>query len=82
MDFVVVFWVSAVFHSFICAGLCSYLAREKGYDSLLFGKNPVDRHSSEGYYRPLRISVWLLLGFLFGGFALIAAAGLPDRKKG
>jgi hypothetical protein len=60
--------VGASIQAFICAFFCSILAVEKGFGE--FHDNGV----------PVQPQKWAFAGFLFGIFAIIAAAGLPDRK--
>ena len=59
-----------IIHAFVCAGFCSKLAAAKGF---------IDR---DPHGRPWEVyqQSWALAGFFFGIFALIAAAGLPDRR--
>ena len=57
-----------IIQAFICAGFCSNLAAAKGF---------IDR---DPHGRPYEVQSWAVAGFLFGIFALIAAAGLPDRR--
>ncbi len=83
MEFGVVFWVSLIAQSLVCAGFCHKLAYEKGYlhrrliDQLDEGEV---ENAEELQFKTGSHYDWAIIGFFFGLFALIAAAGLPDRK--
>ena len=72
------FWVLlTIFHSFVCGYFSWMLAYEKGYDN--DAKKRIGHKLRREEDWPL-LPKWFLIGFFFGIFALIVAAGLPDRR--
>ena len=65
IGFYVVLWI---IQGIICGCFCSKLAVAKGF---LDGEQEI---------QPDHATSWAMAGFFFGIFALIAAAGLPDRR--
>ena len=68
--YVILFIILCIIQGIICGCFCLKLAATKGF----IDRDPHGR-PYEGYQQS-----WAVFGFFFGIFALIAAAGLPDRK--